>query len=181
LINQVTDKESYRELYKKYTETKDIYKYLYFKKYGYRGVMNSYNIDLRGTKGKSIYKLTCKQLDFIKFIRLPNVHITNENWSVVFDSFKGSRESIIFFDPPYLMSCNDYYPVSNGCVNVGNSVNVYQYFWKNKLSSFKPDIYFMLESNWIINLLFENFIIHEYPKMYNATKKMTTHVIISNT
>jgi len=77
-------------------------------------------------------------------------------------------------DPPYISTCNDFY--------YDHSMNIYEYLYNNKITNEKAKIYLILENIWIIKLLFQhNFILFEYDKKYESSKKQTTHIIISNT
>ena len=66
----------------------------------------------------------------------------------------------------------------------GMSINIYEYIYKirNDLLILKSTILLCLEDIWIIRLLFDNlkdcFI--TYDKLYQVSKKKTTHIIIYN-
>ena len=170
-INKIKDiifnKDDYLKIYKKINPT--IYEYIYYNRY------RSFRVGLFNESKcltKSPFKLNKIQLDFIDFIKSPNVFITNNSWEVLFDQYKNDENSFFMLDPPYMLSENGFYGEK--------SLNVYEYFYENPLNMFKSRIYLMLENNWIIKLLFKDFLIHEYSKMYNITHKKTTHIIIKN-
>lgn len=52
---------------------------------------------------------------------------------------------------------------------------------KNKITNLKAFFVVVLEKNWIINLLFKDYYIFEYDKLYQPSKKKTTHLLILNT
>ena len=108
---------------------------------------------------------------FLEFIKSPNVFITCNNW---IDDFKDDEKNLYIYDPPYILSDNTFY--SNCYVNA----NVYEYFFYNPLSNFKCRIIFILELNFIIKLLFKDFIKTIYSKTYQLTKKITEHCFICN-
>lgn len=121
------------------------------------------------------FKFNKTQLKFIDFIKLDNVIITCGDWFDCFDKYSKSR-SLFFIDPPYLLSCNGFYSDAD----VIRSVNPYTYFWDNDLSTFNCKLFFVLEDNWIIKRIFNKYIIHQYDKIYNMSRKKTTHLVISN-
>jgi len=62
-----------------------------------------------------------------------------------------------------------------------NNNNVYEYFYKSKITNFKSSIYFILEDIKENKLIFgNNNIIKRYNKKYEVSKKLTHHIIISN-
>ena len=162
----VKNKEDYLAIFKKKNPT--IYEYLYYNRYfAIRvGLFNERNLT------KSPFKLSKLQLEFIDFIKSPNVIISNNNWEVLFNEYKNDENSLFMLDPPYMQSCNTFYGEQ--------SLNVYEYLYLNPINTFKSKIYLMLENNWIIKLLFKDCSMNEYDKKYEISKKQTTHVIIKN-
>lgn len=147
-----------------------LYSYLFFKKFSTMGRYGFYPIDK-----KNIYnfKITKETREFIEFIKQPYVHITNDDWFEVFAKFKDDEQSLFMIDPPYVMACNDFY--------TDRKLNVYQYFYDNKIENFKSNIYLILEDHWILRLLFiNNTILLKYGKKYEVSKKLTNHIIIYN-
>lgn len=108
---------------------------------------------------------------FVEFIKSPNVFITCDNW---IKDFKDDKENLYIYDPPYILSDNNFYN------NLDKSNNVYEYFYNNNIRNFKCKIIFILENNWVINLLFKDFIKHNYDKKYEVSKIKTSHNIICN-
>ena len=116
------------------------------------------------------------------FDNLSNCNIVNfyKNEQIEFTTTDGIEiikkynilKSLIFIDPPYLNACNSFYNETN--------VNVYEYFFYNKINTFESKILLCLEKNWIIELLFNNFIKSGYNKKYQPSKKNTMHLLISN-
>ena len=167
--NGIPDKEAFIQLYK----SKDFYIYekLYFKKF-YQLREGLYPSSYRPI---SPFNFTKEQLLFFEFIKSPNVIISNEDWYDVFKRNENSKKSLFIFDPPYLNSCNEFYG------NLQNTYhNVYEFFSNNDISIFQSKIFFLLENNWIIKILFKGKILYEYGKEYHMTKKKTNHIIISN-
>jgi len=108
----------------------------------------------------------------INFLRTENIIFSCSDWFDIYDKYK-IKNSLIFFDPPYLSSCNDYY--------FNKSINIYEYLFNNDIDNENCFISLCLENIWIIKLLFKDKQIIEYEKKYmNHNKKKTTHIIIKN-
>ena len=86
---------------------------------------------------KLFKKPTKLQLKFTEFIKSPNVHISNNDWSILFNNFKNNDKSIFFFDPPYIDSYNANYNLK--ALNEYD-YDVYDFFNKNKITSFNSKI-----------------------------------------
>lgn len=165
--NKINNKEEWNN-YLKHGE-ENIYKYLYFRKYSQFGRIGFYPLNRPINK----IKLNAMQIKFIEFIKSPNVHLINNDWFNIFNNYKNDKNSIFIFDPPYIDSCNDFY--------INKSLNVYEYFFNNKIESFDAKIYLILEDIWIIKLLFQNNkILESYKKKYELSKRNTNHIIIYN-
>jgi site-specific DNA-adenine methylase len=113
-----------------------------------------------------------KDCPIIQFLRTENITFYNTDAINIMDKYKNDNTNFIFLDPPYLVSCNDFYKDAK--------VNIYEYLYNNKISDMKALLITCLESNWIIKLLFNGQIKKEYGKKYEGSKKHTTHLIISN-
>ena len=166
--SRIKDKETFNEIYK--NKDKNIYEIITIRKVSaFRvGLFDEkrYNKDLK-------FKMTPTQLKFIEFVKSPNVFISCDDWFKIFDVYKDDKESLIFFDPPYLVSYNSFYE--------DKTLNVYEYFFNNDIENFKSKIILILEDIWIIKLLFKNKkILSIYGKKYEITKIKTNHIIISN-
>ena len=187
LINRVNNKEEFKTVYSEYKKTLnehkkgdytkiDSYKYIFVCKYGFLSLATFSEAKYYRKDGsKPLFKVTDEQKEFINFIKSDNVYFSYGDWYKLFEKYKDDENSLMFFDPPYLQSCNSYYDDLN-C----KSQNVYEYFYNNDISTFKSKLYFILEKNWIIMLLFGKKIIYEYNKQYKISKKNTIHIVISN-
>jgi site-specific DNA-adenine methylase len=165
LKSRITNKEEYNNLKKK---DGNVFEYIYLNKYysiqpGLYNEKNNTNI---------AFKFTELQKEFIDFIKQDYVHITSGNWETVFNQHKDSEKNLILLDPPYMISCNEFYKQ--------RSLNIYEYLYNNKLDTFKSKIVLILEDIWFIRLLLSEFIKESYDKQYNTTKKKTSHIIITN-
>ena len=107
----------------------------------------------------------------IKFLQTENVELLCKNGIDIIKEHKDNSKAFIFLDPPYLMSCNDFY----GCPDV----NIYEYLCNNSISLMKSTIIAVLEKNWIINLLFRTENKVEYDKRYSNNKKKKNYTFIN--
>jgi len=122
---------------------------------------------------KRVFKITKETENFINFIKQPYVNISNNNWFDLFDNCKDDKTALFIFYPPYINVDNSFY--------IDPTLNIYQYFHDNPIENYKSHIYLVLESIWIIKLLFiKNKILLEYNKKYEVSKKQTSHLIIYN-
>lgn len=112
--------------------------------------------------------LTCS---FLSFIRDEDVTVLNVDAIELVKNYN-KKNCFLFLDPPYLDSCNDMY--KNPCMGV------YEYLCENDIDIFKSKITLCLESNWIIKLLFKGKNRIEYDKLYQMSKKKTSHLLILN-
>lgn len=167
IIQTINNKEEWIQKFKSH---KDIYHYIFFKRYSGMNRIGMYNLDFNKTQ--KIFKITKETKEFIEFIKQPYVYISNNDWFDIFEKYKDDEKSLFIVDPPYIESCNDFY--------TSNKLNIYQYFYDNKIENFKSKIYLILEDNWMIRLLFDKNIISKYSKQYSITKKQTNHIIIYN-
>jgi len=165
--NNIHNKEEWTNEFKNNDNT--IYSYIYFKKYSALGRYGLYPLGRKISK----FKISKETEEFIEFIKQPNVYITLGDWFEVFDKFKNDETALFMIDPPYIMACNDYY--------TDRKLNMYEYFYDNKIENFKSHIYLILEDHWILRCLFaNNKILLKYAKKYEISKKQTNHIIIYN-
>lgn len=167
---RIKTKEDWVKIFKD-NNNEDTYLNIFFLKYSKFGVIGYYDNSLFYTKKD--YSLNKLQLKFLEFIKSPNVYISHGDWFELFDINKDDKKALFILDPPYMQCCNDFY--------INKSINIYEYFYKNKIQNYKSNIYFILEDIWIIRLLFENNnIIDYYDKRYEISRKKTKHLIIKN-
>lgn len=108
----------------------------------------------------------------IEFMRNEKIILSNEPGLVKYDEFKTNKKALIFIDPPYLQSCNDFY--------LNKDVNIYEYLFDNDINKEKAKIILCLENTWIIKLLFKGKYNVVYDKKYELSKKKTSHIVITN-
>jgi len=96
-----------------------------------------------------------------------------ENAMNIYNEYKSNSKAMIFLDPPYMQSCNDFYS--------DHSCNIYEYLYENNINDEKAFICLILENMWIVRLLFQNNnVVSEYDKVYQNNHNKTTHIIILN-
>jgi 16S rRNA G966 N2-methylase RsmD len=118
--------------------------------------------------------------DIINFLKNENITFYNKEAYEIYNKYINNKNALIIFDPPYMLSCNGYYE----CLDQVKKNNIYEDF-NEKIENnniYKSKMYFILENNWIIRLLFKKwFILETYQKCYsNQKKKQTQHIIITN-
>ena len=117
-------------------------------------------------------KIDLRNYGIYNFFKQANIIYTCEDAVELIDKKKNDIKSIIFIDPPYINTCNSQYNYQEGD-------NVYEYFFKHSIKKFKCSLFGIFEKNWIVDLLFKDFIVNQYDKVYQKSKKTTTHLIIS--
>ena len=119
-------------------------------------------------------KLDILEHPFVKFIRNEKVEICNIDGLELLKKYKDDSNCLLFIDPPYIDSTNTYY-------KKGLNDNIYEYCFYNDISEYNSKIYFCLENNWIIKMLFNKYKGIEYDKKYKTKpKKKTKHILIEN-
>ena len=114
-----------------------------------------------------------KDKPIIKFLQNENVELLQIDGLELYKNNKDNKNTLIFLDPPYMMSYN-------GCYSREHNGNIYEYLYNNKINDSNSYIILVLERVWVIEMIFKDDIINEYAKKYSALKKNTTHIIISN-
>lgn len=117
--------------------------------------------------------INLNECPFTKFILNENIEFINMDGRNLIQKYYNDETKLIFVDPPYIISCNALYTNKTG-------LNIYEWFYNNKINDSKCWFIIVLEDNWIINLLFNENIKHSYNKLYQHSKKKTKHLIITN-
>jgi site-specific DNA-adenine methylase len=146
----------------------NLYKFFFISKY--------YNIR-RGlypllSRINQIKPFKIEEIPFYKFVKTEDIEFLNCDSVDIIKKYKDDTQSILFLDPPYVLSCNSAY----NCPEV----NCYEYLQDNNINLWMSSVICCFENTWIIKLLFrENKISIPYDKQYQMTKKNTTHIIIT--
>ena len=123
-------------------------------------------------KGKVMTNINLKSYPITEFFQKAKILFTNDDGIDCYSKYSNSKNNLLILDPPYLSVCNDFYHDSK--------TNVYEYIYNNPINKSKAKIIFILEDNWIIKLLFKNYVKNTYEKLYQTSKKKTNHLIINN-
>jgi site-specific DNA-adenine methylase len=113
-----------------------------------------------------------KKAPIINFLKTEKIEISCDDWKNIYNKFKDNKKAFMFFDPPYLSSCNSHYMCPD--------VNIYENFYNNNICLLDSTIYLCLENIWIIKLLFKDYQKIIYDKMYQPSKKNTSHILVLN-
>ena len=162
LCKTIVDKESYYKLTKNGTFEGE---FISNKIYNFKQGMYKLNYIY-----KPIKFIDC---EIVKFLRNNDVEILNMDAIDLYEQHYNEEETLIFLDPPYLNSHNEFY--SNK-----KNTNIYEYLYNKPITDNKNNVVIVLERKWIIELLFQKFKFIEYGKIYQTNKKKTTHIIIRN-
>jgi site-specific DNA-adenine methylase len=112
----------------------------------------------------------------ISFFQNEKIIFYNEEGLSIFKKYENDKNAFIILDPPYLLSCNDYYDEAKT-----QQQNIYEYLHNNDIKKKKAKIAIIVARNWIIDLLFQKFKNKvEYDKIYKCSKKTVKHTIIKN-
>lgn len=126
-------------------------------------------------RGKPFKELN-ETYPIIHFLKTENIELNNIDALDIIIKYKDEKNKLIFIDPPYLQSCNDYYEESG--------TNIYQYLYSNPPQNFNAYFVFALEYIWINKLLFKDCIDKSKclikNKTYEAKKKKTEHFYFTN-
>lgn len=173
-LDQMRTKDNYNNLKKEELKKNNVNIWTYIVTHKFYSIRDGL-FPLKKNMNDAKFIFTNEQIQFFNFMKLPNVYISNNNWDDLFEKYKNYKNCIFFMDPPYIMSCNAYYDLSS----MEKKNNVYEFFEINTKSKYKSTIYFILENNWIVRLLFNNHNFIEYEKKYETTKRKTMHMLIT--
>lgn len=126
-----------------------------------------------------LYKIDYKPQEYnlndipiVQFIKNEEIEYFNIEGEIILQKYKDNSNNFLFIDPPYVDCCNLFY--SN------TKTNIYEYACNNDINNMNAFVIFVLEDNWIMKLLFKDYIKQTYNKLYQATKRQTQHILISN-
>jgi site-specific DNA-adenine methylase len=168
VMKSIKNKDDYLKIISKSYENKFISWFISNKIYNVRPGL--YNLNYKYNDEK---KLKFKDYEIFKFLIDEDVEILNIDGIDLIKKYFESEKNLIFIDPPYLDSCNDFYSDKR-------NTNIYEYISNNNLIKKKSFILLVLEETWIIKLLFKNYFSVRYSKVYQFSKKKTFHILITN-
>ena len=172
--NVYNDKKKYLEVVKKAKEG-DYISFVFINKY-YQIRPGIFPTEDRRSKSSLENIDKC---NFLNFIRTEKTLTSNKDAVEIYDLYKNNNNTLIFLDPPYLQTCNDFY--------LDSSINIYEYLFYNNIKKEKALICLCINDIWITKLLFKDIInTKSYDKTYEANgkkgegKKKASHIIILN-
>jgi 16S rRNA G966 N2-methylase RsmD len=167
-MKSIKNKDDYLKIISKSYENQFISWFISNKIYSMRPGL--YNLNYKYNDEK---KLKFKDYEIFKFLIDEDVEILNTDGIDLIKKYFESEKNLIFIDPPYLDSCNDFYSDKR-------NTNIYEYICNNNLIKKKSFILLVLEETWVIKLLFKNYFSVRYSKIYQYSKKKTFHMLIAN-
>ena len=99
------------------------------------------------------------------FLKNANIELYNEDANKIIDD-NDNEQSLIFLDPPYIASCNNFYSTDTG----ENICNIYEKLYHYKLKNYKCKMLMCHENNWLFKILFKEYLKNEkeYKKNYQT-------------
>lgn len=168
-IMEGLDKKKYKEL------PKDIYRYYIHNKI-YTRCAGLYPLGGHNTKygHYHIMNLSCP---VIEFVRNENIMFFNESGIDIYKTYKCRDDCLIFLDPPYLLNTTmKEYKDTN--------MDIYPYLFYNDFTKENATILLCVEKMWIIEAIFcpprTRARYKTYDKIYQKSKKKTTHILLKN-
>ena len=73
-----------------------------------------------------------------------------------------------------------YINTNNTWYENNHDMNIYSYLYDTDINTFKVKVYLILENMWIMKLLFKDNIISTHDKLYQTSKRKTSHITIVN-
>jgi len=114
-------------------------------------------------------------LPIVSFIRNENIEFLNKDGMELYLENCGKCDTMLFIDPPYLFSDNNFYSFKK--------TGLYEYCRNNSINNEKAFIVFSLAKNKVVDSIFSlsrRYV--EYQKFYTyiGGKKEVVHIVISN-
>ena len=126
-------------------------------------------------------------LDFNKYTKtdafFKDAVITQEDYKECMNKYKDDAEALLFLDPPYLdssNSCYSQYTKNADGENIALDNTEMYVFILEFLKVCKCKIIMVMNGNALTHYIFRPWIKKEYTKLYQATKRKTTHFLITN-
>lgn len=179
IISHLT-KEMHNDIIKRSKEYPDsLFHYIYYNKiYNYR---------------KGLYPAKVKKLDYSRFSKLDDffaldqVKLLNDDYRLIFNLYGGDQHALIFLDPPYFNSANNFYDQYQANTYATGEIidNTAMYVDIVKLLKNDSSVIGILNSPEILRYMYTDYVKEYYNKIYQLTrkggkKKNTEHMIISN-
>jgi len=175
---QYNSKDEFKILYNSWLEDKCPFKYFILSRLSMFGLntLHIYETNTGKKKNKlfeSTSKINKKHRVFQRFLRSPNVFISNNDWYDCYNKYKDDTNSLILFDPPYIDSTNITYKKNSNLLNIYDKLN--------EIKNDKASCIFIIEKIDKIKELFKDWnILTEYDKIYAVKQRKTKHIVYSN-
>lgn len=109
--------------------------------------------------------INLREKPIFNFFRNADIEFHSMNGVDLVEQYKDNPECLLYIDPPYINTCNQYYDYGKGIDNI------YEYLYYNPIDQMTAKIVLTLENNYIIIMLFNKFIKETYDKKYQTSKK----------
>jgi len=110
-----------------------------------------------------------------------NINYECQDYKIYMDKFKNDEKSLIFLDPPYINSCNEFY--SNQNISTKDINNQFDEIWEylyNFMDTCKCKFILVVNDNFFMRQCYKKWFYKDYYKKYEMTKKETRHNIFTN-
>jgi site-specific DNA-adenine methylase len=119
---------------------------------------------------------------FNNFIKKAKINC--KDYMTLFKKYKNNKNALLFLDPPYLSSCNQYYYTydvkdhNNNKIIIDNTKLFIDIL--NLLKTAKCKIITIINDNCLTRYIYKDYIKKTYDVVYRRTNKKTKHLIITN-
>lgn len=154
-----------------------------------RAVLFLFNNKVRGVReglfpiGKKQNKIKMEDHK-IFFEWIQKTTFTNYDYEIILRKYKNNKNVFMFLDPPYFSSFNSYYIGFNVKTTTKDNtiidntkmlIDIYDYMETSKSYNM-----LIINKNAITSHIYKKFIVDEYDKIYQMSKKKTIHLIVCN-
>ena len=110
-----------------------------------------------------------------------NVEYKCQDYMIYMEQFKDDEKALIFLDPPYINSFNDFYKNQN--IGIKEQKNTFSTLWEylyNFLNNCKCKFILIVNDNFFMQLAFSKWFYKKYSKIYQVKKGKDNHNIFTN-
>ena len=135
----------------------------------------------RDFKSRFKNKLDLSNFPIYDFLVNANIELHTIDANKIIDE-NNNEKTLIFLDPPYIASCNNFYSTDTG----ENICNIYEKLTSYGLKNYKCKMLICHENNWLFKILFKEYVDNEneykktYQNMMRGNKKNTFHICVKN-
>ena len=122
-----------------------------------------------------------KEINHTKMIdTMKNIKFTFEDYKIILDRYKYTKDSFIFLDPPYLFSDNSQYARQSKTQDTDMTDMIYIILDMLKDKKTKAKIMMIINDLKLLRYLFKDYIKGDYTRVYQTAKRKCQHLIITN-